>query len=73
MFKVNASRVRQLMFANKLTISTMAKAAQINAITARRAIADGATATGKTVGALANLFGVDGNELILRKDDDHVL
>ena len=45
----------------------LAKKAQINAVTAARVLKDGATASTKTIAALAKLFGLNGEELILKE------
>lgn len=68
MFRINASRIRQLMFERKLTVTGFAKATNLNPFTARKIVKDGVTATGKVVGVIAEFFGVDGNELILREE-----
>lgn len=65
MFRINASRIRQLMFERKLSVTGLAKATNLNPFTARKIVTDGVTATGKVVGVIAEFFGVDGNEIIL--------
>ncbi len=67
MFKVNASRIRELLFERGLGISELARQAQLNAITTARVIKDGATVMPKTIATLAKFFGVNGNELILKE------
>lgn len=68
MFRINASRIRTLMFERKLSVTGLAKATNLNPFTARKIVKDGATVTGKVVGVLAKFFGVDGNNLILREE-----
>lgn len=68
MFKVNTSRIRELMFERGLSISEFAKAAKINPITAAKVLRDGTTVNGKTIVALAKFFGVNGNELIAKEE-----
>lgn len=67
MFKVDASRIRALVFDRELTITEFAKAAKINRITAAKVLRDGTTVNGKTIATLAGFFGVNGNELIEKK------
>lgn len=72
MFRINASRIRQLMFERELNISALAKAARLNGFTARKIVHDGARVNGATVGRLAKFFGVNGEDLLeTRKDDSH--
>lgn len=66
MFKVDASRVRGLIFEHGISLSELAQAAKLNPITARKIVVDGASVTAKTISALARFFGVNGNDLILR-------
>ena len=68
MFKVDASRIRALVFDRELTITEFAKAAKINRITAAKVLRDGTTVNGKTIVALAKFFGVTGNEIIVKED-----
>lgn len=70
MFKVNATRIRGLMFERGLSIEEFAKSAQINGLTARRAIQDGSTLSAKSISTLARFFGVDGNELIVTSNKE---
>ena len=67
MFTVDASRIRTLLFERGLSISELAQSAKINLLTARKVVVDGAKLSAKTIGALAKLFGVNGNELILKE------
>lgn len=67
MYKVDASRIRTLMFERGLGVTELSRQAKLNAITASRVLKDDATATGKTIAALARFFGVDGNTLILKE------
>lgn len=69
MFTVDASKVRGLIFERGLTLSDLAKSANLNLLTARKVVVDGAKVTSKTIAALAKLFGVDGNEIILVRGD----
>lgn len=66
MFTVDASRIRTLMFERGLSVTELAKKAKLNAITTARVLKGNATATSKTIAALAKFFGVDGNTLILK-------
>ena len=66
MFELNASRIRSLTFERGLGVYELARQAKINAVTAAKVLKDGATATAKTVSALAKFFCVDGEELILK-------
>lgn len=66
MFEVNAQRVRQLAFERGLSLNELAQQARLNAVTARKALQDGSKLTAKVISALSKLFGVDGNELVLR-------
>ena len=65
MFRINAKLVRDFLFQRGLSVREFAAAAGLNALTAGKLIRDGATATMKTISALAKFFGVDGNSLIL--------
>ena len=65
MFKINSARVRALLLQSGLPISEFAQKAQLNALTVKRAMKDGASASIRTIAALARAFGVDANELIL--------
>lgn len=66
MYEVDACRIRKLMFDRGLGVTELSRQAQLNSLTAARVLKDGATATSKTIAALAKFFGVDGNELILK-------
>lgn len=64
MFEVNAEKIRALMFERGLSVRSLAQSAKINYFTASKMTRNGAKATAKIIAALANVFGVDGNELI---------
>lgn len=67
MFTVDASRIRTLMFENGINgVTELARAAKLNSLTVSRILKDGASATGKTIAALARCFGVNGETLILK-------
>lgn len=66
MFKVNSARIRDLLFQSGLSLRKLAEKAGLNALTAGKLIRDGATASPKTISALAKFFNVDGNSLILQ-------
>ena len=68
MFTIDAGKIRSLMFEHEVSgVYDLAKKAQINAVTAARVLKDGATASTKTIAALAKLFGLNGEELILKE------
>lgn len=68
MFTINASKIRALMFEKNISgVVDLARQAKINGLTASRVLKDGATATAKTIAALSKLFGVNGEELILKE------
>ena len=71
MFRLNASRIRQLMFERELNISALAKAAKLNGFTARKIVTDGARVNGATVGRLAKFFGVNGEDLLEKRKEDN--
>ena len=67
MFQVDASKIRTLMFAKGIVGSDeLARKAQLNGATIKKCLQDGSKATLKTIAALAKLFGVNGEELILK-------
>lgn len=66
MFEVDATLIRRLVISKALTLRDFATGAQINSTTASRVLQDGATATLKTIGALAKYFGVEADALILK-------
>ena len=69
MFMVNASKIRTLMFAKGIVGSyELARQAKLNGATIKKCLQDGSKATLKTIFALANFFGVNGEELILKED-----
>lgn len=65
MFKVDNIRVRALILQSGLPFSEFAQKAGLNVLTVKRAMRDGATASLKTIAALAKVFGVPADELIL--------
>ena len=68
MFTVDAGKVRSLMFEHEVSgVYDLARKAKINNLTAARVLKDGATATTKTIAALAKFFNVNGNDLILKE------
>lgn len=67
MFTIDASKIRALMFEQNISgVVELGRKAQINGLTASRVVKDGSTVTTKTIAALARLFGVNGEELILK-------
>lgn len=66
MFKVDAKKIRGLMFAQKINISELAQKAKLQMVSVSRLMTDGATATTKTIGKLSAALNVDGEELILK-------
>ena len=68
MFEVDTSKVRSLMFEHEVNgVYDLAQKTKLNNTTAARVLKDGATATTKTIAALAKLFGLNGEELILKE------
>lgn len=67
MFKVNAKKIRALMFAQKVNISELANKAKLQNSSVSRLMTDGATANAQTIGKLADAFNCDGEELILKE------
>ena len=67
MFNLNVQMIRRLFFARGLTVREFARQAGINPLTASKVLRPGATVTIRTLGKLAQYFGVDGNELILKE------
>lgn len=65
MFKINSARVRALLLQGGLPISEFAQKAGLNVLTVKRAMKDGASASIRTIAALAKIFGVPADELIL--------
>lgn len=65
MFKINTQLIRELLIARGLTLTEFAKIAQINGMTARRLVQDGASVTLKTISVVAKFFGVKGEDLIV--------
>lgn len=67
MFTVDAGRIRTLMFERGISGTyELARQAQLNAGTVAKLLRDNAKATAKTIAAIAKLFNVNGNELILK-------
>lgn len=66
MFKLNAKLVRAEILRRGLSLKEFAAQSGLNALTASKVIRDGASASLKTIGTLANFFGMDGDELILK-------
>lgn len=66
MFKVDSNRVRALLLQSGLSFSEFAEQCGLNVLTVKRAIKDGASASLKTIGALAKFFGVPADSLILK-------
>ena len=54
MFKVNAKKIRSLMFSQKINISTLAEKAELQKSSVSRLITDGATANAQTIGKLSD-------------------
>lgn len=67
MFRVDASKIRSLMFAKGIGIYELARQAQINATTTAKTLKDGAKVSAKTIAALSKFFDVDGEQLILKE------
>ena len=55
------------MFSQKINISELAAKAKLQAVSVSRLMTDGATATAKTVGKIADALNCDGEELILKE------
>ena len=69
MFTVDASKVRSLMFEHNVSgVYDLARKAKLNELTASKVLKDGAVVTTKTISALAKFFGINGNDLILKKE-----
>ena len=66
MFRVDAKKSRGLMFSQKINISELAQKAKLQMSSVSRLMTDGATATAKTVGKIADALNCDGEELILK-------
>ena len=64
MFKVNATKIRSLLFERGLTLKEFAQMAGVNGSTVRKATTDGETLNAKSLSALAKFLGVNGEELI---------
>ena len=70
MFKVDAKKIRSLMFAQKINISELATKAKLQNASVSRLMTDGATANAATIGKISAALGCDGEELILKGDVD---
>ena len=69
MFTIDASKIRSLMFEHNVSgVYDLARKAKLNELTASKVLKDGAVVTTKTISALAKLFGINGNDLILKKE-----
>lgn len=66
MFKVDNDRVRALLLQSGLPLSTFAEKCGLNPLTVKRTLKAGARATIRTIGALAKVFGVPADNLILK-------
>ena len=64
MFKVDSARIRALLLQSGLPFSEFAQKAGLNVLTVKRAMRDGASASIRTICALAKCFGVDANTLV---------
>lgn len=68
MFTIDAGKIRSLMFEHEVSgVYDLARKAKINTVTAARVLKDRATASTKTIAALAKFFNVNGNDLILKE------
>lgn len=66
MFKVDVARVRALLLQNGLPLSAFAAKCGLNVLTVKRTLNADATATIKTISALAKVFDVPAESLILK-------
>lgn len=66
MLKVNAEKIRQLMFERGINLTRLAQQTGLNPTTVRRLVNDGSAVNFATLGAVAQFFNVDGNELIFK-------
>lgn len=66
MFKVDTNRVRALLLQSGLPFSAFAQKANLNVLTVKRTLKDGASATVRTIAALAKVFDVPAETLILK-------
>lgn len=64
MFKVDSARVRALLLQSGLSLKAFAEQSGLNVLTVKRALRDGASASIRTICALAKCFGVDANTLV---------
>lgn len=67
MFRINAKKIRQLMFAQQLSLTKLAKLAHLQKNSVARLFKDGAKVKTETVGKIAAALGVDGEEIILEQ------
>lgn len=64
MFKVDSARIRALLLQSGLSLKAFAEQSGLNVLTVKRALRDGASASIRTICALAKCFGVDANTLV---------
>lgn len=64
MFKVDSARVRALILQSGLPFSVFAQKAGLNVLTVKRTLKDDASATIRTIAAMAKVFGVAADTLI---------
>ena len=64
MFEVDATLIRRLVVERGLSLTSFSQGAGLNHATCFRILQDGATATLKTIGALAKFFGVEADVLM---------
>lgn len=68
MFDLDASAIRDLMMEREINgVLALSQAAQINAATAKKSI-EGGRVNFKSCAALAKFFGVNFNEILLKKE-----
>ena len=66
MYQIDARFIRSELFKRKLTAKELAERVGVNALTMARLLKDGAKTGAKTVGKLAEFFGVEGEKLIVK-------
>lgn len=69
MFTIDNRRVRTLLLATGLSMAAFAQKANLNVLTVKRTLKDGATASIRTISALAKVFGVNADSLILSSNE----
>lgn len=67
MFPINAAKIRQLMFEHGLTLTAFAEQSKVHVLTIRKMLTDGAKCTAKPLMAVAKLFGIDAEQLLLKE------